>query len=431
VIHDPDRATLKDRFNLEIDEAPAAVDAVNKAFYGRFTYPWPPAAFERFADEGLWRQMLNQDLGCWRGDRVPDGASVWVAGCGTNQAVFTALRLPHARVLGTDLSTQSLATARTSADQLGLTNLELVERSIHETDFREQFDYVACTGVIHHNADPPACLARLAAALKPGGVMELMVYNYFHRFLTTAYQKAVRTLAGGAAELNFERELAITRTLIGSFPVRNLMGGFLQQQRGIPDAGLADALLQPVEYSYTVESIAAMADACGLDVLLPCITPYDRAARRIDWNVSLGDPALDREYENLPDLQRWQIGNLLLFNDSPMVWFYLQRKDSPHARHTERDVCAAFLETRFARASSSVRKYVLKDDRREPGPDTPFPDPAAPADPAAAQVLAKLDSSQPIGETIRSLGLDMSFRSVNRLRIQLTTTAFPYLRAKI
>ena len=58
---------------------------------------------------------------------------MWVAGCGTNQAVITALMFPGARVLGTDLSEASLEGARRNADQLGVANLELHAGSRGET----------------------------------------------------------------------------------------------------------------------------------------------------------------------------------------------------------------------------------------------------------------------------------------------------------
>jgi SAM-dependent methyltransferase len=425
---DPTNARVpEDRFNVDPSASPADVDAANKAFYGRFTYPWPPSTFDAFTDASFWPCMINQDIGAWAHDRVPEDADVWVAGCGTNQAVFTALRMPRARVLGTDLSVESLAAARASASAMGLETLDLAEGSIHEAAFRDRFDYIACTGVIHHNADPAACLRRLAAALKPGGVLELMVYNYFHRLLTTAYQKAVRLISGRRGDV--ARELAITRRLIETFPVRNLMSGFLEQQRGLPDEGVADALLQPVEYSYTVESLAAMASACGLELLMPCVTAYDKAARRVDWNIRLGDAALDRDYDALPDLERWQIANLLLFNDSPMLWCYLQRADAPMARQGEREVGEAFLDTRFERVSTTVRQYIKDGDRRVAGPERPLPEPAAPPDPAAARLLMRVTPDETVRQTCDALGIDTSARAANRLRIHLTTTAFPYLRA--
>ncbi|HEX5869683.1 MAG TPA: methyltransferase, partial [Longimicrobium sp.] len=187
-----------DSQNLELATSADEVDALNAGFYGAIRYPWPPFYFERLADRRFWAAVLDQELD--RRDRpvLPArGARVWVAGCGTNQAVITALMFPDAQVVGSDVSAGSLEVAARNARQLELANLELRTESIYQAGYAGEFDYVVCTGVVHHTADPDRALACLAAALRPAGVMQLMVYNRYHRIRTTAFQKAVRTLLGG------------------------------------------------------------------------------------------------------------------------------------------------------------------------------------------------------------------------------------------
>src|SRR5438105_2480351 len=91
-------------------------------------------------------------------------------------------------------------------------------------------DYVVCTGVIHHNADPQPTLEKLVAALKPGGILELMVYNRFHRLVTSSFQKAIRIFAeekGGA--VNFETEFSLARKIVNSLAVKDsLERAFIQ-----------------------------------------------------------------------------------------------------------------------------------------------------------------------------------------------------------
>src|SRR6185503_12679728 len=127
---------------------------------------------------------------------VPRSPKIWIAGCGTNQAVITALRFPAATIVASDLSVTSLQTSAGTAKQLGIANVEFRNESINKASYREEFDYVICTGVIHHNAEPKTSLDRLVEALKPAGVLELMVYNRYHRITTTAFQKAIRILGG-------------------------------------------------------------------------------------------------------------------------------------------------------------------------------------------------------------------------------------------
>src|ERR671920_177785 len=115
----------KDENNLILAQSTASVDSINAKFYGRFQFPWPPYAFSKPLDPDFEAVMLNQSLGSWDHSAVPTDPRIWVAGCGTNQAVFTALQFPKASILGTDLSVNSLETAARNARALGVTNLEL------------------------------------------------------------------------------------------------------------------------------------------------------------------------------------------------------------------------------------------------------------------------------------------------------------------
>ena len=61
-----------DEYNLQLVESQEAVDKKNKKFYGKFRYPWPPVSFESFPEKEFGITMLNQDIGCWKHDRMPD-----------------------------------------------------------------------------------------------------------------------------------------------------------------------------------------------------------------------------------------------------------------------------------------------------------------------------------------------------------------------
>jgi SAM-dependent methyltransferase len=402
------------------------VDRLNAAFYSRIEYPWPPHSLERFHG-GLWVLMLNQDVGAWRAPRIPSAPEIWVAGCGTNQAVITALRFPRASVLGSDLSEASLEVARRSSEALGVSNLELVRESINEADYAERFDYVICTGVIHHNADPASSLRRLASATKRQGLLELMVYNQFHRIQTAAFQQALRAMLRTSTSPDFETEKALAQRLVECREGRGSMRTFLEARVSVPKAAFADALLQPVERSFTVESLAALAGCCGLEVLHPAIDAYSRSRGAVDWNLCFADAEVRRLYETLPDVERWHVTNLMRLEESPALWFYLQRTDSGLPRQSEASMAAAFLDERLVRVTDERELLV-----REPGGGyrsrgrQPVPA-GAPPDREAAAVLADLPEGGTVGEVVSRLGLERSPRRVNRLRLGLATSAFPYL----
>ncbi len=415
--------------NLHFATDQEAVDGLNSEFYGRIQYPWPPQYFERVQQADLAPCMLAQDVGCWSGDLLPAAPRVWVAGCGTNQALFTALRFQGARVVGSDLSAESLAVCEANARQLGVTNLELRRESINQVSYDGCFDHVICTGVIHHNADPELPLSRLAAALAPAGVLELMVYNQFHRVLTSAFQNAVWLLLRRPAKPNLAQELAVARRLVTTFRPDNLMARFMARSVDLPDAAFADALLQPVEHSYTVESLAGMARHRGLEMLCSCNDVFSRRRGESDWNLELEDPQLQRLYETLPDVERWQVTNLLLAEASPMLWFYFQRQDCPRPRKPERQVCTEFAATTFARVSTHKELFVRKPEGGYSRSPQVAPFPGLPRADLARGVHAALDEGKPLQATLDRLGIAATFPTLSRLRLGLATSGCPHLRA--
>jgi SAM-dependent methyltransferase len=419
-----------DENNLLLVESVDSVDALNANFYGRFPYPWSPAKFDSLHDTRFNTDMLNQAVGDWQHRTVAPDARIWVAGCGTNQAVFTALQFPEASVVGSDVSATSLEICAATAKELGLKNLELKQESLNHVTYREQFDYLICTGVIHHNADPRATLAGLSAALKPTGVMELMVYNRFHWVIPVAFQQAIRTFCASRGNVDFEGELSITRRIIKDIPKGLLLSGYLRRYGdNAPESMIADELLQPVLYSYTVESLEDMAASCGLEMLLPCLNQFDKETGNYSWNMKFSDPLLKQMYEALPDTRRWQIANLFLLESSPMLWFYMQRAGGGRKRKTELQVCEEFLDTVFVKANTTQSNFLRDEDGRYRRSPNAVSFPVAAPGINVRRIFDAVDGQLSMREIFARCGETPDFHRANQARMQLTTPAFPYLKA--
>jgi SAM-dependent methyltransferase len=424
-----DAAPDADAENLLLAGTTSAVDKLLEEFYGTFPWPWQPTTFTALDDPRFEAVMVNQDLGDWGHRTLPPDPSIWVAGCGTNQALHAALKFPEGVVLGSDVSRPPLELGRRNAARLGITNLELRQESINEVDYREQFDYVICTGVVHHNADPAATLARLSASLKPGGVLELMVYNRFHRALNTSFQKAVRILGERREGPSFVSDFELARSLARDFPAENQLAAQLAEARDVPDAEFADLFINPLEHSYTVESLEALAAGCGLELLMPCISTYAKfLSPALDWNLRFTNPELQSAYDSLPDTRRWQVSNLLLHERSPLLWFYLQRADGGRPRKSEQQICEEFLERAFKPASARQQCYMRSGDEWALAPRL-LPYPLEKPDPAIAEIYALAGPDNTMRRVFRYLGIEPTFQAVNEARLKLTTSAFPYLKA--
>jgi SAM-dependent methyltransferase len=421
---------LADEENLVLVRSVAGVDELLARFYGRFPWPWPAKKFDFLDDPDFQTVMVNQDLGDWTHRTLSAAPRIWVAGCGVNQAIITALRFPAAEVVGSDVSARSLDLCAEMARQIGIANLELKHESINHVAYDGEFDYVICTGVLHHNAEPDLTLNRLARALMPSGIMELMVYNRFHRIVTSAFQKAVRIFSEARESVDFEWEVGLANRLVADLPVREVLEKAFTQYMEWSESDFADLLVQPVEHSYTLESLAELAGCCGLDLCQPCISSYAKhLAVNLSWNLEVHDAQLCALYFALPDARRWQITNLLLHDRSPLLWFYLQRRDAPRQRRSEREVCAEFLEQRFARCGTVQRSFIRGDDGTYEPLFEPTVYPLEPPPPRLREIAAACHPEVPIGEVLARLGFNTSFPSVNPIRLRLATSAFPYLRS--
>lgn len=418
------------QFNVSERLAPGEVDAINNKFYSRFNYPWVPVALPTFEEPLFWATALNNDLCHWDNPRFGDGMKIWVAGCGTNQAVLTALRFPTAEVVGSDVSTESLNTAEAVARQIGLTNLTLREESLNATAYDQQFDYVICTGVIHHNANPAIPLNHLMKGMKKDAVLELMVYNYYHRVQTTAFQKAIRLLGGSPDRPDIDRELPLTMDMVRSFPVDCHMKQFLEHQRDLPEAAVADNLLQPVEYSYTIRSLRALAEASNLRLQSYCVNQFDKLSGNLDWLMRFDSADLQASYDALSDTDQLQVTNLLLAEKSPMLWFYLERSDNPRPALGIGAMNEAFRAGRFVPASTVSRNFILRQQGHYDLSSAPIPcpAPAMPVDSLARQVFQSCDGKRTIAQILQELGLELDRKQMNRLRLQLLSSGYPYLR---
>ena len=417
---------LTDDHNLVLLQSSEAIDGVNKKFYEKFQYPQTPVAFFAPADPQFETIMLNQSIGSWDHSKIPDKPRIWVAGCGTNQAVYTALRFPNAKIIASDLSETSLKTSATTARQLEITNLEFRQGSINDTTFNEEFDYVICTGVIHHNADPMIPLSRLAGALKSTGSLELMVYNRYHRIANVAFQRALRILA---ANPDLDTELRLAKKISQGIKSDNLISRLLRDLTGRSTAEFADAVMQPIEHTFTVESLQSLADDCGLELVAPCINQFDKAQGTFSWNMEFEDAEVDDLYMSLPDVDRWKISNHLMLKKSPMLWFYLRRGRLEQQDISEQALCEQFLDRSFRPSHTKKRHYFKANTGRYAQNAQSLDYPGSHPDPLCNKIIEQT-ASQP-GATMRaifrSLQIKDKFSTVNKLRSCLTTNAFPFL----
>jgi len=129
--------------------------------------------------------MLPCSDKCWHKTLVTvkrvlarQGHAHLVAGCGTNQAVFTALKFPNATVVWPDLSGPSSNSPRISEEILAF-RIDMRRESLNEVAYDQEFDMYL------HRRYSPQCgpgsaASQLATAFERSASWS-DVYNRYHR----------------------------------------------------------------------------------------------------------------------------------------------------------------------------------------------------------------------------------------------------------
>ncbi|HWD47833.1 MAG TPA: class I SAM-dependent methyltransferase [Actinomycetota bacterium] len=106
-------------------------------------------------------------------ERLAAGARVADVGCGTGHAmVLLARAFPASTFVGYDLAADAIARARSEA--AGLANVGFEVRDVARLEVERPYDVVFVFDAIHDQVDPAAVLARIHAALAPGGTFVMV-----------------------------------------------------------------------------------------------------------------------------------------------------------------------------------------------------------------------------------------------------------------
>jgi len=241
-----------------------ARDRALRELYEAFPYPLAVADLGGFLDgslEPVWSPKTSFPT-FYPEEEPREDLDILIAGCGTNAAPIMAATMPHARVVGIDISTASLEISAASAKKGGLKNLELVQLAIEDVEsLGRDFDFVLCEGVLHHLADPVLGLDMLGKVTRPQGAILVMVYAQYGRTGLYMLQDLCRQLGLGVDESSAKQAQALLAALPASHPFRLIhpAGGAL-----ITLEEVADMLLNPRDIAYRVPDVRAFVEASGL-----------------------------------------------------------------------------------------------------------------------------------------------------------------------
>lgn len=241
----------------------------------------------------------------WEGRRdLTKGLRVLIAGGGTgDSAVYLAhqLRNTPSELVYVDLSEASMRVARERALVRGLgKSFQWIHGSLLDLtpDSVGTFDYINCSGVLHHLPDPDQGLRTLAALLKPEGVMGLMVYGQYGR--TGIYQMQEMLRRSIPANLPRETQLSLARQLISNLPPTNWFTrghDLFESIEQMTPAEFYDIFLHAQDRAYTVPQLFAWLEQARLKFI-----EHTFEARMLyqPMHVFAGQPEMLAHVETLP-----------------------------------------------------------------------------------------------------------------------------------
>ena len=245
-----------------------------------------------------------------------------IAGGGTGDAcIMLAQQLVElncpAEIVYLDLSSASRAICEARAKNRALKTIRFETGSLLDLPSMNlgEFDYIDCTGVLHHLTDPAAGMRTLANALKPEGGIGVMLYGEYGRSGVYAMQELLRTLAPPSMAL--EDRIAMTKRLIRFLPPTNLFrrNPYLNDHVTGGDAGLYDLLLHSCDRAFTVPQIGELASGAGLRVVA-FLEPV-----RYEPATYMSDPVISRQASSLPLMERAAFAERLAGNLRTHVFY--------------------------------------------------------------------------------------------------------------
>lgn len=261
------------------------------------------------------------------------GVRVLVAGGGTGDAAIALaeqLRNTDSEVVYLDLSEASMDIARRRAEVRGLGNITWRNGSLLDIagDETGAFDYINCTGVLHHLESPGKGLEALKSVLADDGVMGLMLYATYGRAPVYQVQELMRMVNAGEEDMpsRIDNTIKSIDSLYSRHAFKQNLDVYMPELRSGP-SGIYDLLLHSQDRPYTVPQLYDYIEGGGLEVLcLLSDTVFGNLA--YDPSTYVSNPDLLARIKALPTRDQQAVAELLHGKLSKHS-FYAARRAKP------------------------------------------------------------------------------------------------------
>jgi SAM-dependent methyltransferase len=243
-----------------------------EAQYSEHPYPKPILNMDERIEQGyqqgsclalIWQRLFPEK-------EYKENINILIAGCGTNQAVYHALKFPKSQHYAIDVSETSIAHVRNMIEKYNIKNLIVEKKDILELENKNEFDFVISTGVLHHTEDPQKSLNRLVETTKDDGALFIMVYASYLRMGVYFLQDAF-----GYLDLkNTKEDINVAKRLIELISKKHYVHEYLDStkiegpgMRSSPDmhydAGFVDTFFNARDVSFNIDELKIFINKSG------------------------------------------------------------------------------------------------------------------------------------------------------------------------
>jgi ubiquinone/menaquinone biosynthesis C-methylase UbiE len=175
-------------------------------------------------------------------DKYLPNARVADVGCGTGHRVIPITE--HFRVkeyVGIDQSRSSLTVAKALVEELKSRQSTLLEGDVFNLPFPDaSFDIVISQGVLHHTSDPYRGFKELVRICRPGGFVNIYLYNKWNHWRHNLQKERVNRLAG----TDIRKRFAVAHRLYGKRRIEDMTAAEI--------AGFYDQYCHPHKSDHTI-----------------------------------------------------------------------------------------------------------------------------------------------------------------------------------
>ncbi len=264
---------------------------------------------------------------------------VLIAGGGTGDStIYLAEQLKdtNADIIYLDFSKNSMKIAQERAKNRGLTNITWLNDSIlNIPDLKlGKFDYIQCSGVLHHLENPDAGLKALSDSLTDDGGMGIMVYAQIGRTAVYQVQDIMKIVNEGVESR--QEEVKNGWEVVNNLPATSWYSrgkDLLSDHINFGDVGMYDMFLHKQDRAYTVPQIYEFVEKAKLNFV-----EFQSAHSRTMLNIAryIKDPVLLKRLQKM-DKSKQQGMCEIMCGSIIKHSFYVSKKKKPVAKLTDLD----------------------------------------------------------------------------------------------